>query len=308
MRAAGTTHRGWLIGAVPAAWLGVALCWVIARPGGPEMDAAAGAVAICAAITVLGLTSLRVLGGEPTEPRALQLIAIVAGVWFVAALVAAWLGVAERTGRSPGAVGLSDFVRVSGATPALIGTGCALLVAMFAVVWMFRPAMAVPEAAAAVTALGLLIGPVTGHLGQQTGGPVLVAVHVLAAGWWCGALAALALTVRGRKGWATSLPLFSGYAQWCVLVLFVTGVVAAFLELDSLGELTGTGYGRVLLAKSAGLAILIVVAFRQRTTWLPAARAHRIGEEVSLQRALVEVTLMAVVIGLAAGLGTTAPN
>lgn len=308
MPAAGTIRRGWLVGAVPAAWLGVALCWLLARPSGPELDAPATAVAICAAITVLGLTSLRVLGGEPTEPRTLRLTAILAGVWFVAALVAAWLGVAERTGRSPGSVGAADFVRVSGATPALIGTGCALLVAVFAVVWMYRPTMAVPEAAAAVTALGLLIGPVTGHLGQQTGGPILVAVHVLAAGWWCGALAAMALTVRGRKGWATSLPLFSGYAQWCVLVLFLTGVVAAFLELDSLGELTSTGYGRILLAKSAGLAVLMIVAFTQRTTWLPGARAHRIDEDTSVRRALVEVVLMAVVIGLAAGLGTTAPD
>lgn len=308
MGAAGTLRRDRLIAAVPAAWLGVLLCWLLARPSGPEMDAVAVAVAICSSIAVLGLTSLRVLGGDPTTPRALQLTAMLAGLWFVAALVAAWLGVAERTGRSPGDVGLSDFVRVSGATPALIGTGCALLVTVFAVVWMYRPTTAVPEAAAAVTALGLLIGPVTGHLGQQTGGPVLVAVHVLAAGWWCGALAALALTVRGRKGWATSLPLFSGYAQWCVLVLFVTGVAAAFLELDSPGELIDTGYGRVLVAKSAGLAVLMAVAFNQRNSWLPGARAHRVDEAVSLKRAIIEVLLMAVVIGLAAGLGTTAPN
>lgn len=305
---AGTARREWLAGAVPAAGVGVLLCWVIARPSGPEIESVATVVALLASVTVLGLSSLRVLGGDPVAPAVLRLAALLSGLWFVSALFAAWLGVAERTGRGAASVGLSEFLEVSSATPALVAAGCALLVTVLSAVWIRRPAMAVPEAAAAVTALGLLIGPVTGHLGQQTGGAVAVAVHVLAAGWWCGALAALALTVRGRKGWATSLPLFSGYAQWCVLALFLTGLVAAYLELDSWDDLVGTGYGRVVLAKSVGLALLVLVAFEQRRSWLPAARSHRVGEEVSLRRAIVEVVLMAVVIGLAAGLGTTAPN
>lgn len=304
----GTARREWLAGAVPAAGLGVLLCWVLARPAGPEVESVATAASLLTSVTVLGLTSLRVLGGDPVAPAVLRLSASLSGVWFVSALVAAWLGVAERTGRGAAGVGLSEFLEVSNATPALVAAGCAFLVTVLFVVWSRRPAMAVPEAAAAVTALGLLIGPVTGHLGQQTGGAIAVAVHVLAAAWWCGALAALALTVRGRKGWATSLPLFSGYAQWCVLALFLTGVLAAYLELDSLNDLIDTGYGRVLLAKSAGLAFLMVLAVDQRRAWLPAARSHRVGEDVSLRRAIVEVVLMAVVIGLAAGLGTTAPN
>lgn len=305
---AGTARREWLAGAVPAAGLGVLLCWVIARPSGPETESVATAVGLLASVTVLGLSSLRVLGGDPVAPAVLRLSAALSGVWFVSALVAAWLGVAERTGQGATGVRLSEFLEVGSATPALVAAGCALLVTVLSVVWIRRPALAVPEAAAAVTALGLLIGPVTGHLGQQTGGAIAVAVHVLAAGWWCGALAALTLTVRGRKGWATSLPLFSGYAQWCVLALFSTGLLAAYLELDSWGALIDTGYGRVLLAKSVGLAVLLVVGSDQRRRWLPAARSHRIGEEASLRRAIVEVVLMAIVIGLAAGLGTTAPN
>ncbi len=304
----GKARGKWLACAVPAAGLGVLLCWVLARPAGPEVESVATAVALLASFTVLGLAGLRVLGGDPVAPTVLRLSAAMSGVWFVAALLGAWLGVAERTDRRPDEVGLSEFLDVSSATPALVAAGCALLVTVSSVVWIRRPAMAVPESAAAVTALGLLIGPVTGHLGQQTGGAIVVAVHVLAAGWWCGALAALALTVRGRKGWAMSLPLFSRYARWCVLVLFLTGVLAAFLELDSVDELVDTGYGRVLLAKTAGLTLLMVVAFDQQRRWLPAARNHRVGEDVSLRRAIVEVVLMAVVIGLAAGLGTTAPN
>lgn len=304
----GTARREWLICAVPAVWLGVLLGWILARPTGPEVESVASAVSLITSVTVLGLACLRVLGGDPASPSVLRLSAVLSGIWFVTALIAAWLGIAERTGRGAAGVGLSEFLEVSSATPALVAAGCALLVTAASVVWIRRPTMAVPEAAAAVTALGLLIGPVTGHLGQQTGGALAVAVHVLAAGWWCGALAALALTVRGRKGWATSLPLFSGYAQWCVLALFLTGILAAFLELDSVSELINTGYGRILLAKSAGLTILMFVALDQRRSWLPAARSHRTREDVSLRRAITEVVLMAVVIGLAAGMGTTAPS
>ena len=137
---------------------------------------------------------------------------------------------------------------------------------------------------------------------------MLIAVHVLAASWWCGSLAALALTVRGRKGWATVLPVFSRYAQWLVLALIVSGVVAALLELDSISEVWSTGYGRILLAKSVGMVALLAVAADQRRRWLPAANNHRSSEQASLRRAIVEVLLMAVVIGLAAGLGTTAPS
>lgn len=304
----GTARREWLLCAVPAVWLGVLLCWALARPTGPEVESVASAVSLIASITVLGLAGLRVLGGDPTSPSVLRLSAALSGTWFVTALVAAWLDIAERTGRGATGVGLSEFLEVSAATPALVAACCALLVTASTLVWIRRPKMAVPEAAVAVTALGLLIGPVTGHLGQQTGGAVVVAVHVLAAGWWCGALAALALTVRGRKGWATSLPLFSGYAQWCVLALFLTGILSAFLELDSVGNLIDTGYGRILLAKSTGLAILMLVAWDQQRSWVPAARSHRTPEDVSLRRAITEVALMAVVIGLAAGLGTTAPS
>jgi putative copper resistance protein D len=288
--------------------LGLVLAWVLARPAGPETESIAGAVGLIAGITVLGLSTVQLLGGGGLTPSVLRLVSALAGVWAVALLVSAWLGAAERTGLAPQDVGINDFVQVSGTTAALIATVCALVVALFCAVWIRYPSLIAAEAVAAVAALGLVIGPVTGHLGQQTGGAVLIAVHVLAASWWCGSLAALALTVRGRKGWAKSLPMFSRYAQWLVLALIVSGVVAAILELDSVSEVWSTGYGRILVAKSAGMAVLLAVAVDQRRRWLPAADTHRIAEEVSLRRAVVEVVLMAVVIGLAAGLGTTAPS
>jgi len=305
---AGTARREWLLGAVPAACVGVLLAALVAHPAGPEPDALAQAVALVAAMTVLGLTGLRHLGGDPADPAALRLMAGVAGLWAVAALLAAWLHAAERVGQSPTEIGVRDFVDAGGTTPAMISAGCAVGICIAAIVWIRRPNLVAPEAAAALAALGLVIVPITGHLSQQTGGVAVLAVHVLAAAWWCGALIALALTARGRKAWAQGLPRFSRHAQWCVLALVCSGVVAAVLQLGSLSELWTSGYGRILLAKAAGLGILLISAIYLRKRWVPAAAGHRFPETSSLRLAVAEVLVMAVVIGLAAGLGSTAPN
>jgi len=144
-------------------------------------------------------------------------------------------------------------------------------------------------------------------------GPIVVGAHALAAAWWCGALAALAATVRGRAGWATALPRYSGLALWAVVVLAVTGVVAAVVNLgvvDGAGMpvLWATGYGRVVLAKAAALVALIGLAAVHRRRWVPRAQGHRAQADESLRRAAVEVAVMAVALGLAAGLAATAPG
>ncbi|HEY9313366.1 copper resistance D family protein [Williamsia sp.] len=305
---AGTARREWLLGAVPAACIGVLLTWLLARPAGPDPGAVANAIALVSGMTVLGLAGLRLLGSDPVTPGALRLTAVGAGVWTISALIASWLHAAERVGQSPATIGIRDFVNAGGTTPAIVSAGCGLGICIAALVWIQRPTLVAPEAAAAVAALGLVVEPITGHLRQQTGGAIVLAIHVLAASWWCGALIALALTARGRKAWAVGLPRFSRQAQWCVLALVLSGVVAAVLELDSIDSLWTTGYGRILIAKSIGLVILLASAFYLRNRWLPAAANHRFPETSSLRFAIAEVLVMAVVIGLAAGLGATAPN
>ncbi|PXW30527.1 UNVERIFIED_CONTAM: putative copper resistance protein D [Williamsia faeni] len=305
---AGTARREWLLGAVPAACIGVLVTWVLAHPAGPTPGAFAHAVALLSAMTVLGLAGLRLLGADPADPGVLRLMAIAAGVWTITSLISSWLAAAARVGQSATTIGVDDFVRAGGTAPAIIGVGCGLGICIAALIWIRRPQLVAPEAAAAVAALGLVIEPITGHLRQQTGGVIAVAIHVLAAAWWCGALIALALTSRGRKAWALGLPRFSRQAQWCVLALLLSGVVAAVLELDPFSALWTTGYGRILVAKSIGLVILLTSAIYLRRRWLPVATSHRFPETSSLRFAVAEVLLMAVVIGLAAGLGATAPN
>jgi putative copper resistance protein D len=61
----------------------------------------------------------------------------------------------------------------------------------------------------------------------------------------------------------------------------------------------------MLLAKVCVTVLLIGLAWHNRSSWLPAARAHRISADRSRVRSLAEVALMAVALTLAAGLTVT---
>jgi putative copper resistance protein D len=112
----------------------------------------------------------------------------------------------------------------------------------------------------------------------------------------------MAVTITARGQWARVLPRFSQLALVCVATLLLGGVVAALESLGSLGDLVGTGYGRLLLAKVGVTLGLMFVAWRNRIGWLGAARAHRVSATVSLSRSLGELGLMALALTLAAGL------
>ena len=132
-----------------------------------------------------------------------------------------------------------------------------------------------------------------------------MAVHTLAAALWCGALAALVLTVEHRGQWARVLPRFSQLSLACVAALLVGGVLGAVVTLGSPSHLYATGYGRLLSAKVVVTVVLVLLAYRNRTMWLPAARSHRATAVVSRSRALFELAIMAVALTLAAALAVT---
>lgn len=87
-------------------------------------------------------------------------------------------------------------------------------------------------------------------------------VHLLATGVWLGGLVALLLTLRRSSGddLTQVVPRFSRIAFASVTVLAVTGLYQSWRGLGSLFALTGTSYGRLLLAKLAGVAVLLLVA------------------------------------------------
>ncbi|MFE1250686.1 copper resistance protein CopC [Streptomyces sp. NPDC058766] len=106
-------------------------------------------------------------------------------------------------------------------------------------------------------------------------------VHLLATGVWLGGLVALLATLRGASAdsLAEIVPRFSQIAFTAVTVLAVTGFYQSWRGLGSLDALTGTSYGRLLLAKLAAVTVLLLAAGYSRR-WTariaaPAASAVR---------------------------------
>ncbi|MEG8276151.1 copper resistance CopC/CopD family protein [Streptomyces sp. AHA2] len=100
--------------------------------------------------------------------------------------------------------------------------------------------------------------------------------HLLATGVWLGGLAALLLVSRRGTGEDLTriVPLFSRIAFASVTVLAVTGLYQSWRGLGSLSALSGTPYGRLLLAKLAGVgALLLVARYSRRWTARIAAPA-----------------------------------
>ena len=86
-------------------------------------------------------------------------------------------------------------------------------------------------------------------------------VHVLAAGLWLGGLIALGLvTVRGGVGLAEGARAFAPVAAAALGIAIVTGVLAAVREVDGWYFLRWSDYGRIVLVKSALVALVVLAA------------------------------------------------
>lgn len=304
-------RRWWVLLAGVAGIVGVGLAWGPAHPDGPDPSSIIRVLADCLGATMLGLALLRTdLFPARGRPPVWRMAALVGGLWTVAEGALIVVGAAESVGASVGGVSVAAFgTYLTEITVGQLGvvtvvcTGAACLYALAA----YRAdadRSSLPVAAGAVIAL--VARPITGHMSQQTFGALLVSVHTLAAAVWLGVLAALAMTLRARGAWASMLPVYSRIAWWCVVVLTVSGVVNAAVKLGSLDALFDTGYGRVVVAKTVALVILVFLARRIRAGWLVSVAAHRTRADESTIRAATHVCVLTVAFGLAAALATTA--
>ena len=132
----------------------------------------------------------------------------------------------------------------------------------------------------------VLVPALGGHAGAVEPTWILVpanAVHVMAACLWAGGIAALLFAVRPATGrleppertrlLVEVLGSFSAVALGAVLALVLSGVVQAIELLGSLSDLLDTGYGRLVLAKSILLIVLVGLGALQRRRSLPGLRA-----------------------------------
>jgi copper transport protein len=175
---------------------------------------------------------------------------------------------------------------------------------------------------AMVATLALLATwPLVGHSAVPPGEALAVVVnlvHIGAMVLWLGGLTVVlvGLTVERDVMVRSGLPRFSVLALGSVAVLVASGVVLAWREVGTVGALGGTTFGRVLLAKTATVVLLLAVANRARR-WV-AQRSAGAGDLadasgdpglVSFQRGLVgEIALVAVILGLTAALVSIVPG
>jgi copper transport protein len=115
-----------------------------------------------------------------------------------------------------------------------------------------------------------------GHSRSTGPGPVVLAAdvaHALAGAVWLGGLVGLALLIRrnGARPFtvAVTVSRFSVLAGGTLGVVAVTGLLLAWRIVGSWAALTGTAYGRVLLAKVTAVAIVAAVAGWNRWTLVP---------------------------------------
>jgi copper transport protein len=142
------------------------------------------------------------------------------------------------------------------------------------------------------------------HPHEYTPGWGLLAslVHITAAALWLGALAhviAFALTHRNqpkatRRLWRA----YARIAAYLFAAAVASGVLAGLL-LMPLHDVLSTGYGRLLLIKTAAVGLAAALAFTARTR----LRAER----PILPPARIEASVLAVVIALAAALTVLGP-
>ncbi|MDH3061246.1 copper resistance protein CopD, partial [Gordonia alkanivorans] len=188
-----------VVAGVPVLFAGLLVSWLLARPDGPDTVALPATLALGVSVVVLGLGLLPTVDAEPASTW----IGALAGVWVVATLISAWVRTADRSGKDVFDVSAADFgeVLTSGASE-MVALVTGLLIVMWAVLDLLTAVEVSVLVVGALAAIGVLATAIAGHAGNNAIGPFLVGAHALAAAWWCGLLAAMVLSVRGRSGWA----------------------------------------------------------------------------------------------------------
>ena len=192
------------------------------------------------------------------------------------------------------------------------------LVALWAAVLARRPRVA------AVFALGALA--VSGAIGHPAAIVPLAsipakALHLIASALWLGGL--LWLAVAGTSDHASfhrEAQRVSSVALIAVIVVALSGAAQSFIFLPSVGALVTTAYGWLVVAKVAGMVILIAFGAHHRYRVLPALGgvnapasskylvAGADGAKVLRRSVWREIGVMAIVIALGGLLAYVSPN
>jgi copper resistance protein D len=267
-----------------------------------------------AGITCVGLALVGVLipvrssEANRVRRRADRAIVVAGGVWLVVALLGIAFRAADGYGRPVSSLTGPDLLvwatNLAAGRGALLTVACAAAVLGCAVARLRDPDLVAIRVVLVIALLGMLTPGVTGHASSSASHEVAVttvALHVAAASLWVGGLGAiLVLLGRRRELLARALPRFSTLAGACLAVVTISGLLTAQVRLGSWAALFLTGYGALVIAKVGALMLLGLLGLVTR-------RRMAAGRMPVLRWAGVEVTVMAVTLGLAAALSQAAP-
>jgi copper resistance protein D len=267
-----------------------------------------------AGMTCVGLALVGVLipvgssEAKRVRRRADRAIVVAGGVWLVVALLGIAFRAADGYGRPVSSLTGPDLLvwatNLAAGRGALLTVACAAAVLGCAVARLRDPDLVAIRVVLVIALLGMLTPGVTGHASSSASHEVAVttvALHVAAASLWVGGLGAiLVLLGRRRELLARALPRFSTLAGACLAVVTISGLLTAQVRLGSWAALFLTGYGALVIAKVGALVLLGLLGLVTR-------RRMAAGRMPVLRWAGVEVTVMAVTLGLAAALSQAAP-
>jgi copper transport protein len=250
----------------------------------------------------VGLLFFGVTAGERRKlmPRTVVVRLVAVGAALLVAHMIAWMYTVSPTG------GLSESFSFSlfGSTPGKIEAArvSLALLALWAIALARRESLALIFGGACLLVSGAVGHPAAIH--SYLSIPAKMA-HLLSVSLWLGGLLWLVWLSRCDEiACRTEARRVSGAALISVIAIFLTGSLETVLFLNSPGDLIDSSYGRLVVAKAVGLAILVGFGMYNRFRLLP--RIDESGAAGRLSRSVrTEIIVVTVVILLGGFLAYT---
>ena len=276
-----------------------------------ETGPAAGVVLLAglAMVCLLGFAGLLwYCGSLPLlhEPR-IERAALVLG-WAALLLLAGNL-MGWVMGVVPPGAGLAGIAAAIGSNTGVVGLGRIALIALALLLLRRRG-----RAAAALALTAVLIGAASGHAVAISPWITMPAnaIHLGSVSIWLGGLLLLVLAPNGPTDDSYAWKFIdiaravSETALLAVILILASGMVQSARFLGDLAALTGTSYGRGVLLKSTGLAVLVGFGAWHRFRVMP--DLEREGARHGLRQTVrLETIVMLAVVMVAAWLARASP-
>ncbi|HUF89941.1 MAG TPA: copper resistance protein CopC [Gemmatimonadota bacterium] len=266
--------------------------------GGPNAPAGVSAtlrgLALFALLVLAGwLVQLVALRGAPPAGAVRTALAFAAAAaLLLIAHFAAWLWHVTPADAAPD---LGAALQTVPGRVEAVRIGLALL-AVWAIGLARRPWIALAFVLAAVLTSGA-----AGHsAGIAPGWSIpLKSLHLVAVAVWMGGVAWLALAALGPASFAASASRVSTLALASVALVGATGAAQAAIFLPDFSALSSSAYGRLVLAKLAGLAGLVAFGAHNRRRLLPRLAAG--GDPGALRASTRRELALLLAVSLVAG-------